>query len=94
MLGHALRVAQELEVIQSRVSQLTRHLYVLISLKEGDRVRAVFERGGRTVDHVGVVRVMTDVSFFLELMTGSLLLVEDTLFLEILQSSLDVDEEC
>ena len=50
--------------------------------------------GGRTVDHVGVVRVMTDVSFFLELMTGSLLLVEDTLFLEILQSSLDVDEEC
>ena len=46
MLGHALRVAQELEVIQSRVSQLTRHLYVLISLKEGDRVRAVFERGG------------------------------------------------
>ena len=56
-------------------------------MQEGDCVRARFEFGGRVQEHVGVVRVMSESSFFLELSTGSLMLVEGAEYIEILPST-------
>ena len=81
------RVAEELMSLQERAAQLTQTLCVLAVMKEGDRIRAKFVMGGRTVDQVGVVRVRSDVAFFLELSSGALLLVEDVESLELISAS-------
>lgn len=86
MFSQATRVAEKLRRAQEQVAQLTQHMLVLMSLREGDQVRAEFEFGGRVLTRVGVVRVLTNSSFFLELETGALLMVDEALQLEILSS--------
>ena len=86
MWTEANRIAQRLKDAQGEVARLTQHLCVLITMKEGDHIRAKFNFGGRLIEQVGVVRVMSDASFFLELSTGALLLVEEAVYLEILTS--------
>ena len=94
MILEVQRVAQELKNLQSRASHLAHHLYVLSCMQEGDRVRARFEFGGRIQEHVGVVRVMSESSFFLEIASGSLMLVEGAEYIEILASaSLEVSRD-
>ena len=87
MLDQAMRIAQKLEEAQGQVSQFTRQLIIMMSVKEGDRIRVQFEFGGQVLDQVGVVRVVTTSSFFLELEGGALLMVEDVISMEILASS-------
>ena len=64
-------------------------LSAVVQMKEGDLIRAKFLRGGSMVDHVGVVRLISEKSFFLELRSGSLVLVEDASFLEIIHAAED-----
>ena len=87
MIAEVRRVARELEIAQGRAARLTQHLCVLTTMREGDRVRARFEFGGHKLEKTGVVRVMSDTSFFLELSSGALLMVEGAEFIEILSSS-------
>lgn len=86
MHGQAGLIAEELRVLQEKVSLLTQQLCLLLRVREGDRVRVQWVFGGRSVTKVGVVRVLTEFTFFLELATGALLLVEDVKHLEIMQS--------
>ena len=87
MFDQALRISRQLRDMQRSVAQLTQQLFVLMSMREGAKIHAKFEFGGRVVDHVGVVRVLTDASFFLELNTGSLLMVEELISVEILSTA-------
>ena len=86
-------MAFELQTIQEKAAFIAQQIRVLLAMREGDRVRVRFERSGQVMEQVGKVRVLTDVSFFLELGTGSLLLIEDTLSLEILSAEGDVARE-
>ena len=86
MHGQAAIVAEELRVLQDQSSRLARHLCLLMRVREGDQVRVEWTFGGQVTVQVGVVRVMSDFTFFLELSSGALLLVEDVQHLEILRS--------
>ena len=86
MLGQAVCIAEELRIVQDRATQSTQQLYLLMRVKEGDQVRVRWESGGRTVEHVGFVRVLSDFTFFLELSTGALLFVGDLKYLEIMHA--------
>ena len=91
MLDQVTLIAEELEVVQCRASRLAHQLNVLMKMREGDQVRVRWELGNRMVTQVGVVRVLSGSSFFLELNTGSLLMIERVESLEILQTT-SVDE--
>ena len=84
MHGQAGLIAEELKLLQDTVALKTQQLCSLMQLREGDQVRVCWNFGGRLVTKVGVVRVMSDFTFFLELSSGALLLVEDVKHLEII----------
>ena len=86
MFVEVVRLAAELEIVQGKASKLVHQMNVLIRMMEGDYVRVVWDYGGRRTTQVGFVRVMSEVSFFLEVSTGALLLVENVESLEILRS--------
>ena len=81
------RLMEELRHAQGRVNQLMQQLSAVVMMKEGDLIRAKINLGGSLVDHVGVVRLISESSFFLELRSGSLLLVEDVSSLEIMHAA-------
>ena len=63
MYGQAVRIAEELRVLQDRAALLSQQLCLLMKVREGDQVCVEWDFGGRVTKQIGIVRVMSDFTF-------------------------------